>query len=78
MQFTIVSAVPLLVLGALLATNVENNGESAMTTSPQNIKNNNKPTGEANFKMKGAMQQHKQDKERARTAVLFVPSRSAK
>lgn len=38
-QFTMVKAVPLELAVAVFATRVENNGESAMTTKPQKIKN---------------------------------------
>lgn len=34
-QFTIVKAVPFILASALFATNVENRGESAITTNPQ-------------------------------------------
>ena len=37
-QFTIVKAVPLFFEGAFFATNVENSGESAITTIPQKIR----------------------------------------
>lgn len=38
-QFTMVNAVPLFAASALPATSVENKGESAITTIPQNNKN---------------------------------------
>lgn len=46
MQFTIVSAVPLNFGMAFCATRVENKGESAMTTMPQNNKKLKKRTSE--------------------------------
>ena len=42
MQVTTVMAVPLICIIAFCATNDENNGESAITTSPQKIKNKTK------------------------------------
>lgn len=38
MEFTMVSAVPFVSAEALWATNVENKGESPMTTNPQKAK----------------------------------------
>lgn len=78
MQFTIVKAVPLLARGALLATKVENKGESAMTTKPQNIRKRTKKLGDAYSNIKGATQQQRKEENNAKIAVFFVPIDSAK
>jgi hypothetical protein len=73
MQFMIVSAEPLDSSAAFCATRVENSGESAITTSPQNNKKMIKTGGEA-FKINNAeTKQHNPESARARVAMLFGP-----
>lgn len=73
-QFTIVSAVPFISGEALLATRVENRGESAITTIPQkSIKPRNKYS-DSKPKAQGEKTQHPRDKRRAVKAVDFTPA----
>ena len=73
MQLTMVSEVPLDISGAFCATNVENKGESAITTTPQkNRKVNNNGT-ELTNKNNGDTKQHIQDNNKDAIAVLFTP-----
>ncbi len=74
MEFTMVSAVPLISGEAFLATNVENKGESATTTIPQKLKNAIRTTTEDWRKIKGKLMQHKPDRNRAVAAVRFTPT----
>ena len=46
MQFTMVSAVPLEISGALFATSVEKSGESAITTNAQKNKKHKNTAGD--------------------------------
>ena len=75
MLFTIVSAVPLVSFSELFATNVENNGESAITTMPQKSRKPINTKLESHKKIKGEKMQHMQDKNNAIAAVFFVPNR---
>ena len=73
-QFTIVSAVPLNSVGALLATSVENNGESAITAIPQ-IRRYSKAKDEIdNSKYHGENRQQIPEINNAPAAVLFSPA----
>lgn len=74
-QFTIVSEVPLVSDGALCATSVESNGESAMTTNPQRNKKDSNRIGENDFKKSGAVKQHNPDINNHNEAIFFVPKR---
>ena len=72
-QFTIVSAVPLIFGAALLATKVENKGESAITTIPQKSRN---PTNMLKYGVvntHGDTRQHKQERSNAIDAVVLTP-----
>lgn len=73
MQFTIVRAVPFNSLTALLATRVENNGESAITTIPQNRRNPIMIIVDSIKNIKGDIIQHRHDKSKAMEAVFLVP-----
>ena len=75
MQLTIVSAVPFNASGALFATNVENKGESAITTMPQNNRKPINTVGDARVKTKGDSRQHKQDKPKKSRAICLTPNR---
>ena len=77
-QLTIVSAVPINCVGAFLATNVENSGESAITTMPQSTRKEIKSRGELSEKDQGEMIQQQQDKKRALYATFRMPINSAK
>jgi len=72
-QFTIVKAVPLDSGKALLATKVENRGESAITTIPQKKRNPIMMTEESIKNISGDIIQHRHDKSNAMEAVFFVP-----
>ena len=72
-QLTIVSAVPLISVSAFCATRVENIGESAITTMPQNIKKPIKSISELRLKIKGETKQQMQDKSKAEKAVFLAP-----
>ena len=73
MLFTSVSEVPLDSGGALLATNVENNGESATTEKPQiNRKIRNKSKEEFSRK-NGETKQHIPETPNANEASFLVP-----
>ena len=74
-QFTMVRAVPLDSSGAFCATNVENKGESAMTTNPQKKRKLIKAETERLSKNKGEPQQHKQDKHKEMVATRLTPNR---
>jgi len=75
MQLTMVREVPLDSAGEFCATNVENNGESAITTSPQKIRKTiNSHAVEIN-KKNGESKQHKPDKNNAMPAIFFAPNR---
>jgi len=75
MQLTIVSAVPLILASAFWATRVENIGESAMTTIPQNNKKLTNRISELILKTKGETKQHRHDKSNAKKAVILAPIR---
>ena len=73
-QLTMVSAVPFSSAGAFWATRVENNGESAITTMPQNIRNPTNKLGDPLSKTIGETKQHAPDKNNAIKAVRLVPT----
>lgn len=73
MQFTIVSEVPRTSSGACLATNVENNGESAITTSPQKNRKTINTTADLAAKNKGEEIQQRHDRVSATVATVFAP-----
>jgi hypothetical protein len=60
-QFTMVSADPLLVSGAFLATKLENMGESAITKKLQQKRKNKKANGDSLFIKKGETKQQIDD-----------------
>ena len=62
-ELIIVSAVPLVSGSVFVATKVENSGESAITTSPQNDKKLTKTIGLLE-KIKGDTRQHSPDRTR--------------
>ena len=68
-QFTIVKAVPFDSASVFRATSVENNGESAITTIPQKIRNPINTYSESTKKNRGETRQHPQDKSNATKAV---------
>ncbi len=72
-QFTMVSAVPLSFASALWATNVENKGESAITTNPQNNKNTNTTVNEVVENSKGEIRQQIPEQAKAIEAIRFSP-----
>ena len=76
-EFTIVSAVPLVVAAVFCATKVENIGESEMTTIPQNNKKV-KNTKVFDVKNKGETIQQIPDKSKAVFATFLLPKRSDK
>ena len=72
MQLTMVRAVPIDAFGAVWATNVENCGESEITTNPQkNRKSRNKKGGISNAKRESKQQQPDANKEQK--AILSLP-----
>ena len=73
MQFTIVRAVPLNSKGALLATRVENSGESAITAIPQITRYSKAEEDIDNSKYHGENKQHIPDRNKAAAAVFFNP-----
>ena len=72
-QFTIVKDVPIVSPGALRATRVENMGESAITTSPQNIRKVTRTITELLNKISGEIIQQMKDKNNAAVATFFAP-----
>lgn len=72
-QFTIVNAVPRDSREAFLATKVENRGESAITTNPQNIRKQISKISESSFKTKGDNKQQIPESNKAEAAVLLMP-----
>ncbi len=72
-QLTMVSAVPFTSESALCATNVENKGESAMTTIPQIDKNISRMTIEDCNNMKGERTQLIPDINKELEAMFFSP-----
>jgi len=72
-QLTIVKAVPLTETGAFCATSVENKGESAITTIPQNNKKLIKIGVEAYVNSKGELKQQTQERVKKVAAVCLVP-----
>lgn len=72
MQVTMVIAVPLICAGAFCATNVENKGESAITTNPQRIRKIRNGIKER-LKANGEAAQQQPDKRRAVNAIFLVP-----
>jgi hypothetical protein len=77
-QLTMVKAVPLSFTGAFCATNVENSGESAITTIPQKIRKAINRYELEIRKARGTSKQHKQDNKRKRNAIFFTPNFSDK
>ena len=77
-QFTIVSAVPLLCGSVFCATKVENRGESAMTTIPQKTRHPMNTISEDIIKINGDIRQHIQESSSAVKAIFFVPKCSDK
>ncbi len=75
MQLTMVKAVPLTAAGAFCATRVENKGESAMTTIPQNKRNNIKIGVGACSNSKEEIKQQQPDKNKETAAIRFTPLR---
>ena len=73
MQFTIVIDVPLVSFGAFCATNVENKGESAITTNPQNNKKHITRVMESLESNKGEIRQQIQEENNIKPASLNVP-----
>ncbi|EDP97832.1 hypothetical protein KAOT1_11482 [Kordia algicida OT-1] len=57
---------------------MENNGESAMTTIPQNSKNETNTIGELTENNIGAIRQQIQDSNNDSNAILFTPNFSAR
>src|SRR5687768_3926966 len=74
-QLTMVNAVPRLSTGAFCATNVENRGESAITTHPQINRKMTNSAVELFNKNKGDARQQRQDKPNIMVASFFVPTR---
>jgi len=74
MQFTIVSAVPVISLGAFLATNVERSGESAITTIPQKTRKDKKTKLLSIEMISGEIRQHTNEKKRDKKTVCLVPN----
>ena len=72
MQFTMVSADPLDSCGAFCATKVENIGESAITTNPQNDRNIITMVVDPLNINNGETRQHAHDKNNATAAILFA------
>ena len=75
-QLVMVNKVPLLSIGAFWATNVENKGESAMTTIPQKIRKKNNTVWCEYAISRGEIRQQMHDKNKADTATCFVPKYS--
>ena len=75
MQFTIVNEVPLDSSATFCATNVENSGESAMTTNPQKNKKLTSAIEELLNRNNGDSKQQQQDKNNAMVAIFFAPKR---
>ena len=74
MQFTMVRAVPFDSAGALRATKVENKGESATTTIPQNKRNATMIMIESLPSINGDATQQRHDKSKATAAVFLAPA----
>ena len=72
-QFTMVSEVPLDSSATFCATNVENKGESAITTNPQKNKKEINSGIELLNKNKGDNKQQQQDKSNVIVAIFFAP-----
>lgn len=73
MLFTMVSAVPFISASAFWATNVENMGESAITTMPQNKRKPIKSISLSTVNMNGEIKQQIHDRNKAEKAVFLVP-----
>ena len=74
-QLTMVSEVPLNSSATFCATNVENKGESAITTNPQKNKKASSKGADVVNKKNGDSRQHKQDRNKAIVAIFFAPKR---
>lgn len=72
-QFTIVSAVPFNSNVAFCATNVENKGESAITTIAQKNRNKRNKTSDSNENINGKVRLHNPENKSAKVAVRLVP-----
>jgi len=72
MQFTIVSADPFDSEGAFCATSVENNGESAITTSPQIHRKMSNDISDAASRNKGETIQQIAEESNAKIAPFFA------
>lgn len=72
-QLTMVNAVPLSSGMAFWATKVENKGESAITTIPQNTKKTKKSSRFPVKKTMGSKRQQHPESKRAVRAVFLVP-----
>ena len=74
MQFTIVNDVPRYSGLALFATRVENKGESATTTIPQNNKKMMSTLTGTTNKSQGEIRQHIQERNKQIVASFFTPT----
>ena len=72
-QFTKVKEVPLDSSGALWATKVENNGESAITAIPQRNRKQRKRKVEFEKRKSGEIIQQRQDMNKDKVAIFFTP-----
>jgi len=61
--------------GAFWVIKVPNNGESAITTNPQNSKKLISITAELAYKKRGETRQHKQESDKAIVANFLAPKR---
>ena len=75
-ELTMVRTVPLFSATGLLATKVENKGESATTVIPQKHKNIRSIVTDVSREIKGKSKQHTPDKSKAIVAVFFTPKYS--
>ena len=75
MQLTMVSADPFEAGGAVCATNVENMGESAITTVPQNPRKIINTIKEPEERKRGEHKQQIPDSNNAVVAIRFAPHR---
>ena len=72
-QVTIVRDVPLVFSGAFCAINVENRGESAITTIPQKNRNAMKRKVTFVFKSTGDSRQQMHDRHKEMAAIFLAP-----
>lgn len=71
-ELTMVRTVPLFSATALLATKVENKGESATTVMPQKHKNIRSIVTDISRKIKGKSKQHTPDNSKAMEAIFLL------